>query len=79
MAVKPLATSIQKENFKTKFAAIVKDNEKLSNNYTIQFFDTLTRSNYVINGLDGKSMNVMQHLSIEELDSYKQLKSQWQG
>lgn len=79
MAVKPLATLVQKENFKVRFADIVKDNATLSNKYTVQFFDTATKSNYVINGLDGKSMNILQYLSIEELDNYKALKSQWQS
>ena len=73
------ATAVQKENFKTKFAELVQHNEKLNHKYTIQFFDTAAKSNYVINGLDGKSINVMQHLSIEELESYRELKNHWQG
>ncbi len=77
MATKPLATAQQKENFKSRFATIVKDNEALNNKYTIQFFDTAVKSNYVINGLDGKSMNVIQMLSIEEADNYLALKNQW--
>ena len=77
MATKPLATAIQKENFKTRFADIVKDNEALHNRYSIQFFDTAVKSNYVINGPDGKSINVIQLLSIEEADNYLALKNQW--
>ena len=77
MASKPLATAIQKENFKNRFADIVKGNESLNNKYTIQFFDTAVKSNYVINGLDGKSINVIQLLTIEETDDYLALKNQW--
>lgn len=80
MAAKnPFATAAQKENFKIKFAELVQHNEKLSNKYTIQFFDTAAKSNYVINGLDGKSMNVNQHLSLDELEAYRDLKNHWQG
>jgi len=78
MAVKALATAIQKENFRLNFADIVKNNASLNNKYTIQFFDSPTKSNYVINGLDGKSMNVTLSLSFEELDRYRALKSHWQ-
>jgi hypothetical protein len=78
MAVKTLATSLQKENFKVNFADIVKDNATLNNKYSIQFFDSPTKSNYVINGLDGKSINVIQSLSFEELDKYRVLKNHWQ-
>jgi hypothetical protein len=78
MAAKTLATALQKENFKQNFAEIVKDNESLNNKYSVQFFDTATKSNYVINGLDGKSINVLQSLSFEELDKYRALKSHWQ-
>jgi hypothetical protein len=77
MAVKALATALQKENFKIAFADIVKDNGTLNNKYSIQFFDSPTKSNYVINGLDGKSINVIQYLSIEELDRYRTLKNHW--
>ncbi|HEY4323039.1 MAG TPA: hypothetical protein VGN20_03610 [Mucilaginibacter sp.] len=77
MAVKALATALQKENFKAAFADIVKSNDTLNNKYSIQFFDSPTKSNYVINGLDGKSINVIQYLSIEELDRYRTLKNHW--
>jgi hypothetical protein len=79
MAVKPFASELQKERFKVNFEEIVKDNESLNNKYSIQFFDTGTKSNYVIKGLDGKSLNVLSSLSIEELEKYRLLKLNWQG
>ncbi|MDB5086162.1 MAG: hypothetical protein JWR09_156 [Mucilaginibacter sp.] len=72
------ATAIKKENFVTRFEEIIKDNAKLKDNYKIQFFDTLVKSNYVINGLNGKSINVLESLSFEEREEYKVLKSNWQ-
>ncbi len=72
------ATAVKKENFVTKFNEIVKDNEKLRDNYKIQFLDTAAKSNYVINGLNGKSMNVLEALTLEEREEYKILKSSWQ-
>jgi len=72
------ATAVKKENFVIKFGEIVKDNEKLRDNYKIQFFDTAAKSNYVINGLNGKSMNVLESLTLEEREEYKVLKSNWQ-
>jgi hypothetical protein len=76
MAIKPLATALQKENFKIKFAELVSKNELLKEKITIQFFDT-TRSNYVIKGSDGKSINVMALLNDEELEQYRALKKNW--
>ena len=80
MAVKnpTIASAIQRENFKINFAEIVKNNEKLQGKYSIKFFDTTVKSNYVINGLNGKSINVLEFLSLEEIDNYKHLKSNWQ-
>lgn len=74
---KPYATLSKKENFVTRFAEIVKHNERLNNKYTIQFFDTPATSNYGFTGLDGKSMNVTQYLTVTELDAYRALKIQW--
>jgi hypothetical protein len=76
-AVKPYATLSQKDEFVTRFAEIVKHNERLSHKYTIQFFDTPATSNYGFTGLDGKSMNVIQYLTDSELDAYRALKVQW--
>ena len=72
------ASAIKKENFVTRFGEIIKGNEKLKDNYKIQFFDTLIKSNYVINGLNGKSINVLELLTLEEREEYKVLKSNWQ-
>ena len=72
------ATASKKENFVIRFEAIVKNNGKLKDNYKIQFFDTAIKSNYVINGLDGKSINILESLSFEEREEYKALKSNWQ-
>ncbi|MGF7080075.1 hypothetical protein [Mucilaginibacter sp. UYCu711] len=77
MSSKPFATEFQKENFKTTFEAIVQKNSNLHNQFKIQFFDT-TRTNYVINGLNGKSINVIASMSDEELELYRALKSNWQ-
>ena len=76
-AAKAFATNAQKDAFKNKFAEIVKQNEKLSNRYSIQFFDTQATSNYVITSPDGKSLNVIQYLSINELEAYRALKIHW--
>ncbi|HTD39586.1 MAG TPA: hypothetical protein VK671_03130 [Mucilaginibacter sp.] len=80
MAVKIIvqATSIQKNNFTTQFAEIVKSNDHLRDKYKIQFFDSTSKSNYLFNGLDGKSINVLQFMTIEEAEEYKKLKSHWQ-
>ena len=80
MAVKILvaANNRQKENFTTRFADIIKNNVKLRDNYKIQFFDSITKSNYVISGLDGKSINVLESLTLEEAEEYKKLKHNWQ-
>jgi len=75
---KAFATANQKEHFRTSFAEIVQHNLQLRDKYTIQFFDTAAKSNYVINGLDGKSMNVKEYLSEEEFEIYLVLKSHWQ-
>ena len=80
MALKNLvpANSRQKENFITRFADIIKNNAKLKDNYKIQFFDSTSKSNYVINDLNGKSINVLQSLTLEETEEYKKLKHNWQ-
>lgn len=77
MSSKPFATEFQKENFKSMFEAIVQNNIHLHNQTKIQFFDTV-RTNYVINGLDGKSINVTASMSVGELEEYRTLKSTWQ-
>jgi len=74
-----LATAVQKETFVSRFGEIVKNNDQLRDNYRVQFFDTASKSNYVINGLNGKSINVLGSLSPDELEKYKLLKSNWQG
>jgi hypothetical protein len=73
----PVATTIQKESFLKEFQEIIKDNEALRDNYKIQFFDISSKTNYVINGLDGRSINILQSLSLDELERYKELKSNW--
>jgi hypothetical protein len=80
MAIKTLvaANARQKENFINKFADIIKNNAKLKDKYKIQFFDSTTKSNYVFNDLDGKSINVLQSLTLEETEEYKKLKHAWQ-
>jgi len=78
MLNKTIATASQKENFKTIFAEIVKDNAKIREQYSIQFFETAQKSNYVFNSRDGKSLNVLSVLTLEEADKYRHLKSSWQ-
>ena len=80
MAVKNMvpATLIQKNNFIAKFADIVKFNERLRDNYKILFFDSTSKSNYLFNGPDGKSINVLQFLTLEETEEYRKLKNHWQ-
>jgi hypothetical protein len=78
MKPKTFATNTQKEEFKNKFAEIVKDNDRLGDQYSIQFFDTAVKTNYVIRSKDGKSINVMENLSIQELEQYRALKNHWQ-
>jgi hypothetical protein len=79
MAVKTTASTIQKENFKTSFAEIIKDNTDLKDQYSIQFFETAQKSNYGFTGRDGKSLNILSRLTLEEAEKYKVLKSSWQN
>lgn len=79
MVIRSVATSIQKENFKTKFADIVKDNASLKDQYSIQFFETAQKSNYGFTGRDGKSLNILSSLTLEEAEKYRLLKSSWQN
>ena len=72
------ATAAQKENFKNRFAQIVCHNDSLNNHYTIQFFETAQKSNFAFSSLDGRSLNVLSLMTLEEADLYRQLKSSWQ-
>ena len=74
-----IASAIQKENFKTKFAEIIKNNANLKDQYSIQFFETAQKSNYGFTGRDGKSLNILSSLTLEETEKYKVLKSSWQN
>lgn len=79
VAAKTTATAIQKENFRTRFAEIIKNNAKLRDQYSIQFFETAQKSNYGFTGRDGKSLNILSSLTFEELEKYKVLKTSWQS
>ncbi len=79
MVAKTTATAIQKDNFKTRFAEIIKNNLSLKDHYSIQFFETAQKSNYVIYGLDGKTINILTSLTLEETEKYKFLKLDWQN
>ena len=79
MVAKTTASAIQKENFKIRFAEIVKNNTALKDQYSIQFFETAQKSNYGFSGRDGKSLNILSSLSIEEAEKYKVLKINWQN
>jgi hypothetical protein len=72
------ASAIQKENFRTRFAEIIKNNANLKDQYSIQFFETAQKSNYGFTGRDGKSLNILSNLTVEETEKYKVLKSSWQ-
>lgn len=78
MVAKTTASAIQKENFKTRFAEIIKNNTNLKDGYSIQFFETAQKSNYGFTGRDGKSLNILSSLTLEETEKYKVLKSSWQ-
>jgi hypothetical protein len=75
---KTFATANQKDNFRARFAEIVSDNKELLNNYNIQFFNTEAKSNYVFTSLAGKSINITERLSEDELELYRVLKNNWQ-
>ena len=79
MVAKTTASAIQKENFKLRFAEIIKNNASLKDQYSIQFFETAQKSNYVIYGLNGKTMNILESLTLEEAEKYKILKFDWQN
>ena len=79
MVAKTTASAIQKENFKTRFAEIIENNTNLKDNYSIQFFETAQKSNYGFTGRDGKSLNILSSLTLEETEQYKALKSSWQN
>jgi len=76
---KTTASAIQKENFKLRFAEIIKNNATLRDKYSIQFFETAQKSNYGFTGRDGKSLNILSSLTLEEAERYKILKSNWQS
>ena len=79
MVAKTTASTIQKENFKTRFAEIIENNANLKDQYSIQFFETAQKSNYGFTGRDGKSLNILSSLTVEETEMYKVLKSSWQN
>lgn len=79
MVTKTPASAIQKENFKIRFAEIVKNNASLIDKYSIQFFETAQKSNYAFTGRDGKTLNILSSLTLEESEKYKVLKSSWQN
>ena len=79
VASKTTASLSQKENFRTRFAEIIKDNVNLKDRYSIQFFETAQKSNYAFTGRDGKSLNILSSLTLEETEKYKVLKSSWQN
>ena len=79
MIAKTTASAVQKENFKTRFAEIIKYNANLRDQYSIQFFETAQKSNYSFTGRDGKSLNILSSLTLEETEKYKVLKSTWQN
>jgi hypothetical protein len=79
MIAKTTASAIQKENFRTRFAEIIKNNANLKDQYSIQFFETAQKSNYGFTGRDGKSLNILSSLTLEEIEKYKVLKSSWQS
>ena len=76
---RPTATNAQKEHFKTSFATIINDNDRLKDQYSIQFFETAQKSNYAFTGRDGKSLNIIPLLTFEEAEQYRALKSNWQA
>jgi len=75
---KCVATATQKEHFRTVFAEITKDNARIRDQYSIQFFETAQKSNYAFTGRDGKSLNMLSLLTFEEGEKYRLLKSTWQ-
>ena len=75
---KSVATAGQKEHFRAIFAEITRNNAKLRDQYSIQFFETAQKSNYAFTGRDGKSLNVLSLLTLEEGEKYRLLKSTWQ-
>jgi len=79
MVAKTTASAIQKENFRTRFAEIIKDNADLRDQYSIQFFETAQKSNFGFTGRDGKSLNILSSLTLEETEMYKVLKRSWQN
>jgi len=79
MVAKTTASAAQKENFKLRFAEIIKNNANLKDQYSIQFFETAQKSNYVIYGLNGKTINILSALTLEEAEKYKTLKFDWQS
>jgi hypothetical protein len=79
MVAKTTASALQKENFKIRFAEIIKNNANLRDQYSIQFFETAQKSNYGFTGRDGKSLNILSSLTIEETENYKVLKTSWQN
>jgi hypothetical protein len=75
---KSVATAVQKEYFRTCFAEIIKNNARIRDKYSLQFFETAQKSNYVFTGPDGKSLNALSLMTLEEAEKYRRLKLTWQ-
>jgi hypothetical protein len=54
MVTKNPASAVQKENFRTRFEEIIKNNADLKDQYSIQFFETAQK---VITALPGATEN----------------------
>jgi hypothetical protein len=79
MVAKTVASVVQMEYFRKRFAEIIKNNASLKDQYSIQFFETPHKSNYGFTGRDGKSLNVLSKLTLDEAEKYRQLKISWQN
>jgi len=69
--------AISNQVLKGDAAEIIKNNKNLKDQYSIQFFETAQKSNYAFTGRDGKSLNILSSLTLEESEKYKVLKSSW--
>ena len=73
------ASQSQRESFTLRFAEIVRHNHRLNGQYTIQFFETAQLSNFAFSDLQGRSLNVLSLMTLEEAELYRRLKSCWMG
>jgi hypothetical protein len=77
MVLQPQKTEHERANFIKKFAAIVKDNVNLHNNYLVSFADVNYTTHFYITTLDRKPWDFIKLLTKAEYKRYDNLLHKW--